>query len=668
MRLNKGNSYVCFWFIAVICVLAGATNISAQQLNVFDGKSIEIDAPNNGNKCAMGFGGNPTVTRMPGLTSQINVYDCSGNSLGTITDTNGLTISRDMTTGYWCFKTSDTKVKVNYTVGSNTYNWIWLANTNQSGFYNVKDFSALGNGYNANGTVNTSADDTQAIKNAIAYVGGKLGGTLYFPEGVYRVSSMLALPSGIILKGTTGMSSLSSQNYYSGSYQRSNSTIALVGENKSLFRIGECIDHVKMENLTLKAESQNNTNGVEALGVYRTGSSSQIFDFENVAFDAFNRGVYFHALDENKLWQIDYINVSHCTFNANKTAGIHIDSFNSDWKVSSSFFYLPVNGPEGNRVRGDGLIIDRATALQMSNSFGGGIDYSDAGRGGTFIKALFVGGLTIINSSAERLSETISYGKDHSTQIIWGTYSNTLTLINSGFGDPLNVWGRAQFVSTGNSYAGKNVYLGAGVRTYSTGDRFCLDLNSNYDPNAPCGRDSNGTPYSLSEAGFQGPGTLVFQSGQPTEKNTQGQEIAAVPAKIKGDLEIKGNERELYTGAAANSRPILSVTVDNDGILPLKPLIRLGHNPFVYNIVRDERGWLKFSGTQGFPYRGFFFSDAPFQLPSFTLSDITSSNFGQAQPGTVVYCSNCQKNTSPCQSGGSGALALLTNASQWDCK
>lgn len=667
---NKNYVFCLGWFALSLTLLT--VNLFSQ--NTFDGKSIELIAPDAGGRCVAGFGGDPSIKRISGSGS-IAVTDCAGVSLGTISTGSSLTIARNGATGYWCFKTSDPKVYVSYTVGSNTYNnLVWIANTDNSGFYNVRDFGALGNGYNADGSPNTSADDTDEIRNAITYVGAKLGGTLYFPEGVYRVSSTLVLPPGIVLKGTTGMSVYTSQYYYTGARRRSNSTIELIGESKSLFRIGECADHIRMENLTLRAESDNNTNGVEAVGKYpvnpnATVTSSQQFDFTNLAFDGFGKGMYFHAVDENKLWQIDYVNVDHCTFNYNKT-GIHVDSFNTDWKVSSSLFNLPVKEiSKGNYSRGDAMNIERATNFQLSSSFGGGVTNEENGRGGTFIKSIFVGGLTIINSSAERLDETLSYGKDLSTGTVWGSYSNTLTIINSGFGSPMNIYGRVNFVSTGNGYAGKTVNTGLGVRIYSTGDRFCMDLNANYDPAAPCGRDFSGNIFPLDDAGFQGLGTIVFQSGQPAEKNTTTtQEIASIQPKIKGDLDITGNEREWDVSALANSRPILSATVPNDGILPLKPLVRIGHDPYVYDIIRDTRGWLTFSGTQGQPYRGFYFSGAPFQIASFTLSQITSSSFTLSQAGTMVYCSDCQRNTAPCTTGGNGAVALLTGAPQWDCK
>ncbi len=443
--------------------------------NTFDGKSIELVAPDVGGRCVAAFGGNPTITRLPGTSGSINVYACNAGPndppLGTISSSQPFTIARDQNTGYWCFKTSDTKINVAYTVGPTNYNWRWIANTEKSGFYNVRDFGALGNGYNADGSENTAANDTHAIRNALVYVGAKLGGTLYFPEGVYRVDSTLVLPSSIVLKGTSG---IAPQGYYTGSVNRGNSTILLAGENRSLFRIGQCVNGVKFENLQLLAQSFVNTNGVEAVGKFGgpdVHTSSQRFDFRNVLFESFERGLYFRAVDTNKLWQIDYINVDHCLFSGNRTAGIVIDSFNSDWKISSSFFHMSVYGSGSNAIRGDGIIIDRATTVQMSNSFGGGVNYTESGRGGTFIKALFVGGLTVINSSAERLTESISYGKDRNSQIIWGSYSNTLAFVNNGFSDPINLFGRVNFVSTGNSYAGKTVNAGAGVRIFSTGDR-----------------------------------------------------------------------------------------------------------------------------------------------------------------------------------------------------
>ena len=54
----------------------------------------------------------------------------------------------------------------------------------------VKDFGAVGDGV---------ADDTAAINAALASV--NLGGAVYFPAGVYRVTALLAIPGGVIVYG-----------------------------------------------------------------------------------------------------------------------------------------------------------------------------------------------------------------------------------------------------------------------------------------------------------------------------------------------------------------------------------------------------------------------------------------------------------------------------------
>ncbi len=53
---------------------------------------------------------------------------------------------------------------------------------------------------------------------------------------------------------------------------------------------------------------------------------------------------------------------------------------------------------------------------------------------------------------------------------------------------------------------------------------------------------------------------------------------------------------------------------------------------------------------------------APIQVPSFK-----QENLPKDKPnGSLVYCENCQRNTTPCRSGGSGAPAMMV-AGQWSC-
>ena len=62
----------------------------------------------------------------------------------------------------------------------------------------------------------------------------------------------------------------------------------------------------------------------------------------------------------------------------------------------------------------------------------------------------------------------------------------------------------------------------------------------------------------------------------------------------------------------------------------------------------------------------FFGTDVQFgagvQMPSFTSNQLPT---GKAN-GTMVYCSNCRRNTTPCSGGGSGAPAMVVGG-QWSC-
>ena len=62
-----------------------------------------------------------------------------------------------------------------------------------SGFYDVTDYGAVGDGI---------ADDTSAINAAVLAIGSAgVGGTLYFPPGIFLVTSSISLISNIIVQG-----------------------------------------------------------------------------------------------------------------------------------------------------------------------------------------------------------------------------------------------------------------------------------------------------------------------------------------------------------------------------------------------------------------------------------------------------------------------------------
>lgn len=70
-------------------------------------------------------------------------------------------------------------------------------------YLNVKDFGAVGNG---------SADDTVAIQNALNNAETNGVGIVYFPPGIYLISTTIKLPSKVYMRGVTGTTYNSIEN------------------------------------------------------------------------------------------------------------------------------------------------------------------------------------------------------------------------------------------------------------------------------------------------------------------------------------------------------------------------------------------------------------------------------------------------------------------------
>ena len=90
------------------------------------------------------------------------------------------------------------------------------------------------------------------------------------------------------------------------------------------------------------------------------------------------------------------------------------------------------------------------------------------------------------------------------------------------------------------------------------------------------------------------------------------------------------------------------------------------------NIKKFDRATVVFMtgevGDGSYPPRPTVFGGAdvqfntPVQMPSFTQNALPA---GKAN-GTMIYCSNCRRNATPCQAGGTGAPAMVVN-NQWSC-
>jgi hypothetical protein len=530
--------------------------------NRFEGYNVILDVPTTqkSTACALRYApvaSSITVTDLDRSTP-MKIAACGGSGTTVQQVAAGTaTIRADQANYQWCFTGEDKKYQISFNgdqySGPVKYTWIATPEAREAGTYNVRDFGAVGDG---------KADDTAAIKSAVAYIGSRNGGKLGFPDGDYLVTSPIALPSAITIEGTNGLAS----NSPTSDLQRKNPTrITLAGQNKSLFKIGECVEKVTIRDIELFAQSSEGTSGVEAVGAY---NSTQDIVFERVVFNSFNRGINAYGLPQTNLgWQFDYVRVNACRFVFNRDAGIYTNLRNSDLKIDGAVF---VNPAKKAGQAADSMRFDRAARVLIENTFGGGF----AGAlGGTFIDILDAGAISIISSQTESMTNSIVYNAVQNPEA--GNYTDPITVVNSTFGNPIVLNARRTFVSTGSMYMNTTFHADERLRVYSTGDRFCYD-GFIVREGCPAAQTKN-----FDRA------TVVFMTGQPTDGS-----VAGRPAVFGTDVQF----------------------------------------------------------------------NSPIQLPSFQQSALPAGKVD----GSLVYCANCRRSTTPCQGGGSGAPAMMV-AGAWSC-
>lgn len=544
----------------MLVALLFAVFVSVSAQNRFEGYNVILSVPTTQRAaaCALRFAPpttNITVTDLDSSTP-MKLTPCSGSGTSLQqSNANTATIKANAANYQWCFTGEDKRYRISFAgdqySGPVSYNWIATPDARELGYYNLRDFGAIGDG---------RADDTVAVKSAVAYIASRNGGTLRVPDGDFVVTDPVALPPGIKIVGTNGLGSMAGT---SDLPRKNPSRITLSGANRSLFQIGECVEKVTISDIELFAQSNEATSAIEAKGAY---ISSQDFYFERVLFNNFNRGINAYGLPQTDLnWQFDYIKVNACRFVFNRDAGIYTNIRNTDWKIEGTVF---INPQKKAGQAADSMRFDHAAGVVLQDTAGGG--FANA-VGGTFLDILDSAGVTIIGCSTEKMTNSLVYNAVQNQYA--GDYSSPITIVNSSFGDPIIFNARRTFVSTGSFYSGNTFRADERLRVYSTGDRFCYDgyilgcqgaTNKNFDK-----------------------ATIVFMTGQPSEGNVQGH-----PAIFGTDVQF----------------------------------------------------------------------NSPIQLPPLQLNALP-----QNQPdGSLVYCVNCRRSTSPCQGGGSGAPAMKV-AGQWSC-
>jgi hypothetical protein len=547
----------------VVFVFLSVLSVSAQ--NKFEGYNIILDVPetHRAATCAIRYAPPSASITIADLDTKtpMNVKSCAGSSTN-LTKSGASTATMRANGGdfKWCFEGEDKKYRISFTgdqyARTVIYDWVPTPDEKTLGMYNVKDWGAAGDG---------RTDDTLAVQSALAFLATRNGGELFFPEGDYQVGGTpdykgLVLPSNVTIRGSGGIQSGAATNNI---VKKNPTRITLNAARRALFRIGECTEKVTFKDIELNSVSQQETYGVEALGAY---TSSQGFDFDNVAFSSFSRGIYAYGLTQTDLnWQVDYINVNRCRFIFNTDAGIYTNVRNSDWKIENSLF---INPKRTATQKADSMHFERAAAVVIDNTFGGGFPTA---LGGTFLSILDSAGVLVTHSGTEAMTNSFIYNEVNNPYA--GDYSAPITFLNSGFGNPVIFNARRTFVSMGNMYGGTTFKADERLRVYSTGDRFC------YDGYILGCRGSAKTNFDKA--------TVIFMTGQPTDGQVQ------------------------------------------------------GHPTFFGTAVQFG---------------------APVQMPTLQQSALPA---GQAN-GSLVYCSNCRRATTPCQAGGTGAPAMVVG-NQWSC-
>jgi hypothetical protein len=654
-------------FCIIAILLTTAASLAAQ--NRFEGYSLTVEADESGT-CPVKYkpSGSNYVDVLFAGTKRIasDVTACPGS--GTTVNLGRVTPNGD---GRWCFQGNNDYYDVQL-VGAVKY--LWHPTTKNTGFYNIKDFRPI-----VQGVFTEPADYTVTIKKAIAYIASRQGGTLYFPEGDYIVGTTdgntrnpsykgITLPSGIVIQGASPNASIPTTNL---PFKKSPTSIRLRNNNQPIFRISGCTNHVTIKNLELLGNSagwqepprdSSGNFGIEAMGKWELDqanqidnpNSSQFFKFENITFQNLDRAIYVHnANDQTSTscnpnaqqcgqWQFDYVKVDHGVFINNK-AGIWINTYNTDWKVTNSLFNYVAPG--------EGIHLERGGSMLIEETFGGGYDHG-AYIGGPFINIDTFGTLTMINVSAERGQKSIYVNPA-------GSISTTMmVVVGSHFGDKVELNGRMNYISSGTFYGAKTVIAGPNVKITSTGDRFC------YDPAITPGfcRDENNQP--VPNPGFQG-GKIMFQTGRLAE-GSGNNFIQRRPNFFGHDVEIRDDDE-------TNEEPLLSAK----SLSFNKPLLRLGQTNFWYDFKRDEStGFLSIRGNQDKPYVGFTINGLIQMDKNTTFNDLIvyATTISNGQPlitdGAIVYCKDCAKNASGVciqgTAGTDGAFAKRIN-NAWKC-
>lgn len=573
-----------------------------------------------------------------------------------------------------------------------------------TGFYNFKtDF-----GFASNQVGNSDGDDTHEIEYAIEVIRACGGGTLYFPNGFYNVGTTYGdpspnlfegttleklpfnLPSGIIIQGSNGATYGIS---WLGSSRITLKPSANLTSTTPIFKIGEIKHSITMRDITLLAvplptplpsplPSPTPTPSIPDIPLAKStavvaegtaGNSSFGVLFSNMSISGFQIGINVKGCVDSDDdcagdWQLDNAKVDHVWFKC--ATGMKMNTPNTDWEISNAWFTMypktVVNLDENNNEINRAIAILKAGWVQANSVLGGGVN--ETNKGGDFFYVESIGGLTIISSQMEGVTNGLVFGKVSGS----GTTLAKIIAIGSEFGGYVRLRQVVNFISMGNHYGKETIQTSQHqTRIYSMGDKFCND--------GLAGTTNPGEPECGSTPGVQGPATVVFSTGQLAETNSNGE--GGAPVKATPEIPNKfGMRTEVKDGNVFSDKPVFSITAPDgctslnqagncNGTAFTRPLLRLGiSDSLTYTFSRNhQNGFLEVLASQAPPYSGLKLNG----LIQFEGVDyITLTEYNTAVPGAMVFCTDCKAGTNGAcvqdtASVPEGAFAKLYSGVPW---
>jgi len=232
--------------VCIVAIFILFTGIYGQ--NRYEGYSVVVDA-NIGGGCPVWYlpaadNGNAIDVYLAGTDQRTPATELAACDGSAVRGSSQVFANGD---GRWCFTGPEEMYEIKLRNGSN---FLWYPVTRDTGFYNVKDFRPVTRtaGSAPKYTFTEPTDYTATIRNAIAYIAVRQGGTLRFPDGDYVVGTLdgirrdpkyeaITLPSGIVIEGASWNLSFPGTNL---PIKTGATRIRLRNPNQSIFRIGGC--------------------------------------------------------------------------------------------------------------------------------------------------------------------------------------------------------------------------------------------------------------------------------------------------------------------------------------------------------------------------------------------------------------------------------------------